>query len=116
MADASGYGWKKGVSGNPKGRPPRIMTEIENLAKTYTRDAIETLARIMKNGRAPEAARVSAATHLLDRAWGKPKQAIDATVRQVQNAEELSDDELAAIIAGRGIGPLSPSKDSEQLH
>jgi hypothetical protein len=42
--------------------------------------AIEALASIMNNEKASDAARVSAATALLDRGYGKPQQHIDAEI------------------------------------
>ena len=46
------------------------------LAQEYTAAAVLALAEIMKGGDAPPAARVSAASALLDRGHGKPAQAI----------------------------------------
>ena len=40
-------------------------------AKTYTEEALDTLVDVARNGRT-DAARVSAANALLDRAYGKP--------------------------------------------
>lgn len=51
-------------------------TQIKSLARAHTETAINTLAGIMNQSEAPHAARVSAATALLDRGWGKPAQAI----------------------------------------
>lgn len=64
----------KGQSGNPGGRP-KAVAEVRDLAREYTPQAIESLAQIATAGES-EAARVSAATALLDRAWGKAPQAI----------------------------------------
>jgi hypothetical protein len=50
---------------------------VENLAREHTEAAIRTLAEICGNKNAPPAARVAAATALLDRAWGKPRQPLD---------------------------------------
>ena len=44
---------------------------LSELAKTYTQEALETLVDVARNGRT-DAARVSAANALLDRAYGKP--------------------------------------------
>ena len=44
---------------------------LSELAKTYTEEALETLIDVARNGRT-DAARVSAANALLDRAYGKP--------------------------------------------
>jgi hypothetical protein len=87
--------FKPGQSGNPGGRP-RVIAEIQSLARQHTADAIETLATIMKDGRASAPARVSAAMALLDRGYGKPVQTIDNLQK---SARELSDQELLAIIA-----------------
>jgi phytoene/squalene synthetase len=75
-----GRRWPKGVSGNPGGRPKELR-EVIDLARAYSADALETLAIIMRDQGAPPAARVSAATHILDRAYGKPKEMVEATVR-----------------------------------
>lgn len=68
--------FKPGVSGNPGGRPKMDAT-IRDLARTYTAEAIETLAQIMRNRNAPPSARVSAACAILDRGWGKPAQFVE---------------------------------------
>jgi|SRR5580658_8213556 hypothetical protein len=69
----------KGQSGNPGGRP-KALREVEEAAREYTTDALATLARICTDAAAPPAAQVSAANALLDRGWGKPKQAVEASV------------------------------------
>ena len=46
------------------------------MARAHTESALNVLAGIMNQYEAPPAARVSAATALLDRGWGKPSQAI----------------------------------------
>jgi hypothetical protein len=72
------------------------------LTKSYrdiTREAIETLATIMKDPDASAGARVSASSALLDRGWGRPLQSIAQNVASATlRAEDLTDDELAAII------------------
>src|SRR5262245_13821900 len=67
--------WTKGMaSPNPRGRPPMVRTvrEVKALAREHTHRAIQTLAKIAANPKAPPAARQAAASSLLDRAWGKP--------------------------------------------
>jgi hypothetical protein len=78
--------WGKGQSGNPGGRSPRIGPNGETaaqLARMHTADAIETLAEVTNNKKAPAIARVAAANALLDRGWGKPKELVelDASVK-----------------------------------
>ena len=66
--------FKKGQSGNPGGRP-KTVKEVQELAREQTPAAIQSLADIMTNS-SSEAARVSAASELLNRAWGKAPQTI----------------------------------------
>ena len=54
----------------------KASVEIRSLARAHTESAIRTLAGIMNEPTAPHAARVSAATAILDRGWGKPVQAV----------------------------------------
>ncbi len=54
----------------------KALAEIRSLARAHTSSAINVLAGIMNESQAPHAARVSAATALLDRGWGKPTQPI----------------------------------------
>lgn len=54
----------------------KTPTEIKSLARAHTSTAINVLAGIMNETAAPHAARVSAASALLDRGWGKPTQPI----------------------------------------
>ena len=71
--------FKPGVSGNPGGRPKkpqtievrRIILGVKEAARELTLDAIDTLAAIMKDSKAPAAARISAAVALLDRGHGQ---------------------------------------------
>jgi uncharacterized protein DUF5681 len=74
-----GRPFKKGQSGNPGGRP-KVIAEIRQLARERGPEAIAALVKVMTKGKS-EAARVSAATALLDRGWGRPKQSDDSEVR-----------------------------------
>ena len=55
---------------------PKAATDIRSLARSHTQTAINTLKGVMGQTDAPAAARVAAASALLDRGWGKPSQAI----------------------------------------
>jgi hypothetical protein len=61
-----------GCSGNAGGRP-KLAESVRDLARRHTETAISTLVTIAEQGE-HEAARVSAATALLDRGWGRPTQ------------------------------------------
>ncbi len=116
-------GFQKGSSGNPKGRPP-IIREVQELAKEHTPDAINTLYEIMTDKRINGSARVQAATQLLDRGWGRPKQSVDVKVdhnasglaaaitaaqdRLVQRAVEA---QRANVIDGEVIKPTTSRGD-----
>lgn len=54
----------------------RTPTQIKSLARAHTEKAVNVLVGIMSQEEAPPAARVSAASALLDRGWGKPTQPI----------------------------------------
>ena len=70
--------WQPGQSGNPKGRPS-TKGEVETLARSYTWEALETLADLMRNG-ASDNTRLAAANALLNLGWGLPRQAIDGSL------------------------------------
>lgn len=93
----------------------KTPTDIRSLARAHTAKALNVLCGIMEQSEAPPAARVSAATALLDRGWGKPSQIVDMTVRK-QIAKELGDDELADIAAGGGEDAASSPVDPTQLN
>ena len=90
-----GRPFPKGVSGNPGGRP-KVLGDVQELAREQSPEAINTLAKIMTDEKAPPAARVAAANVLLDRGYGKPTQPISKTLAKV-DPSTMSDEELAAI-------------------
>lgn len=100
--------WVKGVSGNPSGRP-KIDPGVKEMARGYTKQAIETLGAIMGDPTAPHSARVRAADTLLDRAWGKAEATVN--VKQVENARDLSTAEILAALASNGIAAAEDGTD-----
>ena len=67
-------GFREGAgrpSGSTNKSSPEQSQRLSELAKIYTEEALQTLVDVARNGRT-DAARVSAANALLDRAYGKP--------------------------------------------
>lgn len=90
--------FKKGQSGNPGGRP-KEAPEVKELARSHTARAIERLAYWLDSDNAK--ASVAAALALLDRAWGRPTQAVEMTGKDggpIATAE-VSDIEVARWLA-----------------
>lgn len=105
--------WKKGQSGNPKGRPPEApVTEIRELAKRHTPAALKVLVEALKddNGRT----RIAAAEVLLDRGWGKATQHIEANVNVI---DQLSHEDKRALLEALGAlaGSEEPAGDEAAL-
>jgi len=66
------------------------FVDIRSYARKFTVEALETLAHVMRQPKAPPAARVMAANALLDRGWGKAAQlvAVDGEIRQLVEVKQ----------------------------
>lgn len=78
----------KGKSGNPTGRP-KEAPEVKALARQYTSNAIERLV-FWLNSDNPKAS-VAAALALLDRAYGRPEQAVTVSGEVTQYVARIPD-------------------------
>ena len=100
----------KGESGNPHVRP-RVILGVRDLARQHTEAAIETLASIMVDSEAPAAARISAASEILNRGFGRPVDqrvllAMSAQIDRPMNARDLSTRDIIDLIVERSPGLL----------
>lgn len=81
--------------GRPKGARNKATLEIEAKARLYCDDALAALHSICRQSES-DSARVSAATALLDRGYGRPKQVLE--FKKID--QSTPDEELDAIISG----------------
>ena len=70
-------GGKRPGAGRKPGKVGAAKRALSDMAKDHAEAAIKTLAEIHADKEAPPAARVSAATAILDRAYGKPPQCVE---------------------------------------
>lgn len=75
---------------------PLSVVEVRELAQSYAPDAFETLAAVVRDTTCSPAARVAAATALLDRGYGKPVQQIQQLDSQGNPADPITINILAA--------------------
>lgn len=73
-------------------------THVKVFARPYTEEAVTILVAIMRDNEASPQVRVSAATQVLDRAWGKPKETLEL---------EAPQEGLRAVLAGVSSSDLS---------
>lgn len=71
----------KGKSGNPGGRPPKTVQELDLIAacKAKTPEALAVITEIMTHGE-KEQTRLAAALSIIERAYGKPVQPQDVNL------------------------------------
>lgn len=80
----------KGQSGNPNGRP-KMPKDLKEAFKAASPKALEILKKILADPEAKDGDRLRAAEIILDRAYGKPAQAVDITTDTVMIQETLND-------------------------
>ena len=117
MATGNGHGGKRPGAGRPKGsRNKATLARAAGLpdavaaARAYAAQAFDVLAEVMGDAEAPAAARVKAATELLNRAYGRPP-ALDS--RERDGPERPSERPGAAREASKGLRPPQASRTAQ---
>lgn len=80
-------GGRQPGSGRPKGSKNKRTLEIEAAAKVHAGNAIKALASILRSRRSNDMCKIAAANALLDRGYGRPRQALEHTGRDGQPIE-----------------------------
>lgn len=78
------------IGGRQKGTPNKEGANIKAVAALHGKEAIEHLIFLMKNADSHQV-QVSAAREILDRAYGKPVQAVEGSMNVTVSHEELLD-------------------------
>jgi hypothetical protein len=114
------HGGKRPGAGRKRGTRTRKTIEIQEAAKKYAGDMIKALVDVALNSES-DSARVAAANALLDRGYGKPRQAVElsgavahAGVLIVPNAPDA--DAWAQQVRERqaALAALSPASESDE--
>mgnify|MGYP001569449425 CR=1 FL=1 len=92
-----GKPFPKGVTGNPGGRPKRTAEEMDLIAacKERTPEALKVIEGLMV-GAASDSVRLNSAIYIIDRAYGKATQFIDA---KITTMSDMEDSELDKVIS-----------------
>lgn len=86
--------FRKGQSGNPGGRP-KVLAEIQELARQQAPSAIAELARLSTRAKS-ETVRISAIRELLDRGYGRARQSVEVYTPDVDPIKMLLEEIGAA--------------------
>jgi hypothetical protein len=90
----------------------RFIADVKAAARELTPDAMDTLKQVMKDPKAPPAARVGAATAVLDRGWGRAMQPVEA---QVSFLDKMGDSEKTELLAALDLLKAEEDEDKSGL-
>ena len=99
---------RSAAAGGARRRGAAEGARLAELARGHAEAALDALVEIAVEG-GSEAARISAANAILDRAYGKPGAGGDAAAPDgPTNPKDLSDDELLSIASAGGARTAAP--------
>jgi hypothetical protein len=104
--------WKKGQSGNPRGRPKKDWDAVE-MAREHGADAIQALVDNLKDESG--SVRNVAALGLLDRGYGKPAQTNNVNVTR-DDVRHLTGRDLDLAISEALAREEAPKRGSGLAH
>lgn len=109
--------FKKGKSGNPSGRKIDNVGgyNLPQVCRLNSREAVDTVLKIMRDNDTVPQARLKAAEMVLDRGYGKAPQ-VNITPTDFKTALELTDNELANIATASSAGTSEPSGSTQTTH
>lgn len=103
--------FQKGVSGNPSGRKKKDL-DLAALAQKHAEKAIMTLVDVMSDEGATPAARVGAASEILDRGFGRAPQSIDMNATMTLSG--AFEDFIRMLNAGSGAKVIDQVVDAAE--
>jgi hypothetical protein len=108
---AYGHGGRREGAGRPQGasshRNLLFGTLAAGLARKYDAEAVNTLASIMEDERAPSRTRLEAVREILDRGHGRPTPSNEPLEEQaLPSASPQSPEEIVAELKRRGLFPV----------
>ena len=89
-------------------RTPANMAQLKlrDLCRLHTNEAVERIVELMRNAKTPKNVALAAATHLLDRGFGKPVQTTELTGKDGENLfANMSSEELKEEVRRRLTDP-----------
>jgi hypothetical protein len=103
-----GKPFKKGVSGNPRGRPKRTEDEVNLIeaCKQKTPEALAVIENLMHES-ANDRVRLAAAAFIVERAWGKATNRVEVEPVQIEISRKLNPQEAyMRMLEGGRLEPL----------
>ena len=86
--------FKKGQSGNPKGRP-KIPDDVREMLKGATPSACKLLCDTINDENAKIDLRIKCSEIVLDRVFGKPQQAVEVDAKNIPQVIFVGGDRIA---------------------